>query len=368
MAYTYHGNTGWIKQPNRIVKTFASGLCLIQQDYIRRKDKVEYFTFKEGDALSFADSQPCIDGAFIFPKPDYQDMGNGYIKCTITAYGRVNTTGSVTTRKEPVYLFANVFEEIRGIRPTGNTNYVCQFGSTEVLLGNPISSWPIELYGGGADAGLVDIPILKIVLGGHESPSTIIPANLVNIFVSATGENITNKLFFPQVRGFNENNSIPDFRADFEGRKLQVGFSIDRVETTDYGRFKEYTLSWIILGDPTATLGTFIRKKTWSPFAFSATTLTATSIGSSTLTFTGGANYAVLNLVECVLPELQVTKTDVLVKQASTTITAFTTAQPAVIDQVISYLTPNTTYEISVTCANNYYSQSATIQVTTISA
>jgi len=318
--------------------------------------------------LSVADSQPCIDGAFIFPEPDYQDMGNGYIKCTITAYGRVNTTGSVTARKEPVALLANVFEGIQGIRSTDNINYVCKVGSIQEVLGIPISSLPITLYAGGAAAGLVDIPILKIVLGANESPSTRIPANLVNIFVSATGENITNKLFFPQVRGFNENNSIPGFGADFEGRKLQVNFRIDRVETTDYGRFKEYTLSWIILGDPTATLGTFIRKKTWSPFAFSATTLTATSIGSSTLTFTGGANYAVLNLVGCVLPELQVNKTDVLVKQASTTITAFTTAQPAVIDQVISGLTPNTTYEISVTCANNYYSEPATIQVTTISA
>ena len=368
MAYTYHGNTGWIKQPNRIVKTFDSGLCLIQQDYIRRKDKVEYFTFKEGDALSVADSQPCIDGAFIFPEPDYQDMGNGYIKCTITAYGRVNTTGSVTTRKEPVALTASVFEEIQGIRYTDNINYVCQVGSPQIVLGIPVNYRPIGLYGGGPDAGLVDIPILKIVLGANESPSTIIPANLVNIFVAATGENITNKLFFPQVRGFSEDNSIPGFGADFEGRKLQIEFRIDRVETTDYGRFKEYTLSWISLGDPAVSLGTFIRKGTWSPFAFNATTITTTSIGSSAFTFTGGANYAVLQQSGCVLQQLQVNKTDVLVKQASTTITSFTTAQPAVIDEVIGGLTPNTTYAISVTCANNYYVDSETIQVTTISA
>lgn len=367
MSYTYHGTAGWIKQPNRIVKTFDSGLCLIQQDYIRRKDKVEYFTFNQGDALSPADSQPCIDGAFIFPEPDYQDMGNGYIKCTITAYGRVNTTGSVTTRKEPVALIANVFEEITGIRYTDNINFVCQSGTPTQEGVIPVSSRPIGLYGGDPDAGLVDIPIQKIVLGANESPSTIIPSNLVNIFVAATGENITNKLFFPQVRGFNEDNSIPGFGADFEGRKLQTGFRIDRVETTDYGRFKEYTLSWISLGNPSVSLGTFIRKGTWSPFSFPATTITATSIGSSNFTFTGGANYAVVQS-GCVLPQLQVNKTDVLIKQASTTITAFTTAQPAVIGQVISGLTPNTTYAISVTCANNYHVDSATIQVTTISA
>jgi hypothetical protein len=359
MAYTYHGTAGWIKQPNRIVKTFESGLCLIQQDYIRRKDKVEYFTFKEGDALSVADSKPCIDGAFIFPEPDYQDMGNGYIKCTITAYGRVNTTGSVTTRKEPVTLTAAASEYkqgIYGILQTRQTTGQFSFENEVALYSGP-------------DPGLVDIPILKIVLGANESPSTIIPANLVNVFVAATSENITNKLFFPQIIGLNEDNSIPaSFGADFEGRKLKTEFRIDRVETTNYGRFKEYTLSWRIVTPPGLNLGAFIRKGTWSPFSFPGTTITATSIGSSTFTFTGGANYAVLNQPGCVLQQLQVNKTDVLIKQASTTITAFTTAQPAVIGEVIGGLTPNTTYAISVTCANNYYVNSATIQVTTISA
>jgi hypothetical protein len=359
MAYTYHGTSGWVKQPNRIVKTFDSGLCLIQQDYIRRKDRVEYFTFKQGDALSVADSQPCIDGAFIFPEPDYQDTGNGYIKCTVTAYGRVNNTGSVTTRKEAVALTAAVSEIKKGL--VGPLPFEC------LTTGESIDESQVSLYG-SLDAGLVDIPILKIVLGANESPSTIIPSDLVNVFVAATGENITNKLFFPQIIGLNEDNSIPaTFGADFEGRKLQTAFRIDRVETTNYGRFKEYTLSWRIVTPPSVYLGSFIRKGTWSPFASPATTITATSISSSSFTFSGGANYAV-SQSGCVLEQLQVTRTDVLIKQASTTITSFTTAQPAVIGRVVSGLTPNTTYSISVTCANNYYVEPATIQVTTISA
>jgi hypothetical protein len=365
MAYTYHGTQGWVKQPNRIVKTFDSGLCLIQQDYIRRKDKVEYFTFKEGDALSVADSQPCIDGAFIFPEPDYSDMGNGYIKCTVTAYGRVNNTGSVTTRKETVALLANVFELKTGIKYTDNINYVCQTG--DIIGGVNVSEQPIGLYGGDPDAGLIDIPILKIVLGENESPSTVIPPNLINIFVAQTGENITNKLFFPQVRGFNEDNSIPYFGGDFEGRKLSAEFRIDRVETTDYGRFKEYTLSWIMISTPTVSLGTFIRKGTWSPFAFPETTITAFSIGSTGFTFTGGANYAV-NQSGCVLQQLAVNKTDVLIKQGASTITSFSVADAVTRNRAVTGLTANTTYAISVTCANNYYQATESLQVTTISA
>ena len=101
MSYIYHGQTDWIKQPNRIVQTFRSGLCMIQQDYIRRADdSIDYFTFREGDAISSEDAFPCIDGAYIFPAPSYQDMGNGFISCTVTAYGRVNTTGVVDLNKQ----------------------------------------------------------------------------------------------------------------------------------------------------------------------------------------------------------------------------------------------------------------------------
>ena len=100
MSYIYKGETGWIKQPNRVVQTFRSGLCMIQQQYIRRADdRIDYFAFREGDAIPTDDSAPCIDGAYIFPAPSYQDMGNGFISCTVTAYGRVNTTGVVDLNK-----------------------------------------------------------------------------------------------------------------------------------------------------------------------------------------------------------------------------------------------------------------------------
>ena len=82
MSYIYKGAEGWVKQPNRMVKTFRSGLCMIQQDYIQRKDKVDFFSFREGDRLSDEDSEPCIDGAFIFPAPEYKDMVRGIIGFT----------------------------------------------------------------------------------------------------------------------------------------------------------------------------------------------------------------------------------------------------------------------------------------------
>ena len=96
--YTYHGSAEWIPQANRLVKTFRSGLCMITQDYICRNDgKTDYQRFSQGDILN--DATPCMDAAYIFPAPDYQDMGNGFIKATVTAYGRVGTSAVVDISK-----------------------------------------------------------------------------------------------------------------------------------------------------------------------------------------------------------------------------------------------------------------------------
>lgn len=87
----------WIKQGNRLVKTWPSGLCLIQQDYIGPTKLADYDQFKRGDAIEGA--SPCIDGAVIFPDPEYQDLGDGFTRCTVSAYGRTNISGNKTLTK-----------------------------------------------------------------------------------------------------------------------------------------------------------------------------------------------------------------------------------------------------------------------------
>lgn len=126
IGYNYHGQQDWIKQPNRLVKTFPSGLCMIQQDYIRRRDSVQYFQFKEGDKIANEDSAPCIDGAYIFPAPDYQDLGNGFIKCTVVAYGRVNTTGS----KSGNLIQGQVVDNLIALQNTDTNTFTRSDGTT----------------------------------------------------------------------------------------------------------------------------------------------------------------------------------------------------------------------------------------------
>jgi len=99
MSYIYKGKTGWIKQPDQTVSVFPSGLCLIQQSHLIRKDNFEIGAFSIGDRLPAEDTSMCVDGAFIFPAPQYSDAGNGFMRCLISAYGRVNTTGTSFSAK-----------------------------------------------------------------------------------------------------------------------------------------------------------------------------------------------------------------------------------------------------------------------------
>jgi hypothetical protein len=120
IIYRQSAASPWIKQGDRLTKTFASGLCLIQQTYIAPKSLATYDAFKEGDAIT--ESQPCIDEAFIFPAPDYQDTGDGFMRCTVTAYGRVNTAGNKTFSKElGVQVFSASFTPTNGGLPSDQT-------------------------------------------------------------------------------------------------------------------------------------------------------------------------------------------------------------------------------------------------------
>lgn len=91
--YFINGNVDrtWIPQANRQVKVFPSGLVMIQQDFIYPANVSENTAFNVGDLLD--DGTPCMDQAYVFPGSSLQQMGNGFTKTTVTAYGRQNTEG-----------------------------------------------------------------------------------------------------------------------------------------------------------------------------------------------------------------------------------------------------------------------------------
>ena len=210
MSYIYHGQTDWIKQPNRIVQTFRSGLCMIQQDYIRRADdSIDYFTFREGDAISSEDAFPCIDGAYIFPAPSYQDMGNGFISCTVTSYGRVNTTGVVDLNKR---------------------------------LGDYISTFSFSTFGGGGGSSsatsqrFFDVAVYRFAarkgefITAPDSPTLYIyDLSGVALPVGVTRTDTGNSSFIMQT--------------------YTLGRQIEQYESTNYGEFLEVIISVTATGN-----------------------------------------------------------------------------------------------------------------------
>ena len=219
MSYIYKGLKGWIKQSNRRAQAFRSGLCAIQQEYICRKDLVDYFAFQIGDRLSDDDSLPCIDGAFIYPEPSYQDMGNGFIKCILSAYGRINTVGTTDISKRlGSYVSSNTYSLYSGGGGTSSS-------TSQKLFDVATYRFTINST---ENAIVPTTPILNI----SEMDGTILPIGTTTIISGATVDSQTYNL----------------------GRTTEV------YESKNYGVFNEITIS-------IASNGNFVKNISYGPSA-----------------------------------------------------------------------------------------------------
>jgi hypothetical protein len=246
MAYIYHGTNEWIKQPNRLVKTFSSGLCLIQQDYVRRKNSVNYFDFKEGDRLLDEDANPCMDGAYIFPAPSYQNTEDGFIKCTVTAYGRVNTTGVINTNLSQ----GSIINEIVKVR---------KYDRAEVLVQStpPRSATRTLTYSDVATAlnraGFIETITKKFVITDGES----LLGNTDGIpkVFNGSGQIVKYPItarFTGEAGRYNYDPSITDpdpivtvTRTEVEfGGRITLNFALKNYQSTGFGFFTEITATY----------------------------------------------------------------------------------------------------------------------------
>jgi hypothetical protein len=264
IIYRQSAASPWIKQGDRLTKTFASGLCLIQQTYIAPKALATYNAFEEGDAIT--ESQPCIDGAFIFPAPDYQDTGDGFMRCTVTAYGRWKTEPNVTRQKRKLELgvYGGISNVPRPIftegGPTGPVN---------------VNFAPFILNGGGARdvrnkaEVLTDDLVLKFVLPSTQADLPLTPPNSLSRIYKITGEQFPQLIdvFYLQTffggslrwqfenvgsfstitsQGFDSQSSGYNSFAPMENG---ISFNLTRCESVEYGQFIEYTASFEAVGN-----------------------------------------------------------------------------------------------------------------------
>jgi len=205
MSYIYKGETGWIKQPDQTVSVFPSGLCLIKQSHLIRKDNFEIGAFLIGDRLPAKDTSMCVDGAFIFPSPQYSDDGNGFMRCLISAYGRVNTTGTSFSSKR----LGDYVSTITTITGTVSTTTTL---NTQKLF---------------------DAITYQFVVKKNE----VVGTPYVNLYI-----------YEPSGLKLPEGTSSVSTEWYRYDRHYKLGASLDRYETSDYGVFQEVVITNVASG------------------------------------------------------------------------------------------------------------------------
>jgi len=205
MSYIYKGETGWIKQADQTVSVFPSGLCLIQQSHLIRKDNFETDTFVVGDRLPSEDTSMCVDGAFIFPSPQYSDAGNGFMRCLISAYGRVNTTGTSFSSKR-LSGYVSTITTIAGAVSTTATS------TTQKLFDAITYQFVVKKN------EVVGTPYVKLYI--YDPSGLKLPEGARSV-------------------------STTSYRYD---SFYELGASIDRYETSDYGVFQEVVITNVASG------------------------------------------------------------------------------------------------------------------------
>jgi hypothetical protein len=264
IIYRKSAASPWIKQGDRLTKTFSSGLCLIQQTYIAPKSLATYDAFEEGDAIT--ESQPCIDGAFIFPAPDYQDTGDGFMRCTVTAYGRWKTEPNVTRQKRKLELA--VYGEISNMPIGGNpvTVYFAEFSGgveypinkKEVITDDLVLSFVMPPD--------VDLPLTPPTslsrlyqLNGEIFPQTIDVAYLNSIFDGKLIWRYDNVVGFSTITPaeFESQAGANSFAPQESG----ISFVLNRCDSVEYGHFSEYTAAFEATGTSFSKNRLLFRKK-----------------------------------------------------------------------------------------------------------
>jgi hypothetical protein len=270
IIYRKSAASPWVKQGDRLTKTFSSGLCLIQQTYVAPKSLATYDAFVEGAAIT--DSQPCIDGAYIFPAPDYQDTGDGFMRCTVTAYGRWKTDPAVSRRKKKITL---------GV--SGSISNMDPIILVEGEANNPITVFfkPSSYYLNSAEV-LTDDLVLKFIVPATQSNLPLSPPISLARIYKITGEQFPEEIdifylqtFFGGNIRWGEDNGVEgfsllntnDFESNFFGYNsfdpMQNGISLNLAscESVEYGRFHEYTATYEASGNSFTKLPFIFRKK-----------------------------------------------------------------------------------------------------------
>jgi hypothetical protein len=225
--YIYHGTRNLIALPGRAVQTFPSGLVRIDRTYAcRAGDEGRYRRdFEVGNPLPFDDGSPSIDQLSIFPEPKEEQGDNGFVRFSVSAYGRVNTTGTVEKH----------FQE--GQSPI--RNFFLQQGSTDIpdessfpFLGGTIFQEPC----------VNEVATFRYVVNNSSDPIDSLPKDIpLRVFVRRDGKLVPIESVYRPGISFFEGSGTTSFRRI---TTLKIDNIVEDSPGTVFGAWKEmvYTM------------------------------------------------------------------------------------------------------------------------------
>jgi hypothetical protein len=92
MSILIYSSRDFIPLPGRTVQTFPSGLVRVERSFACRRSAAPAYRelLRVGAPMPEDDGSPAIDGLYIFPEPQEQDRGDGFVEFRVTAYGRTS--------------------------------------------------------------------------------------------------------------------------------------------------------------------------------------------------------------------------------------------------------------------------------------
>ena len=230
----------WIRKAGRTVSTFDSGLCLIQEEYVCPAFLADLSFFQVGDPIS--NSDPCIDGAFIFPAPSVVEDENGFTTARVSSYGRWRTAPHVTAYKTklPMSLSVSIREGDRlyySETPTGEASF---YFFSDVIVKKFVLPT-------GSDIDLVppSSELRNYSATGRRLPSKLDILAVQELFggaltFSRTYDNVisTQKIKITQADHTSVNGD------DFLPHKPNISLSLVSCEEINFGKFTEYTVTF----------------------------------------------------------------------------------------------------------------------------
>ena len=141
MSITIYEKTpsGLYATGDRTVSTFPSGLVRVDQTFVcKTSAAATHRAALEVGTDMPGDSAPAIDGLKIFPEPQERKREDGFTEFIVSAYGRKNSSGSVTISKKIRYFAGKAYTSdlvtLTTSRKNGTTTSIPEFDSNISFL------------------------------------------------------------------------------------------------------------------------------------------------------------------------------------------------------------------------------------------